>query len=61
MKPPNPWRLMPHEFFFGLFLVVTWMRLGFAVGFLGPDARAPDNPHSGFSSGSTTANGGRRA
>jgi len=38
MKPPNPWRLMPHEFFFGLFLVVTWMRLGFAVGFLGPDA-----------------------
>ena len=23
---------MPHEFFFGLFLVVTWMRLGLAVG-----------------------------
>jgi membrane-associated phospholipid phosphatase len=38
MKPPNPWRLLPHEFFFGLFLVVTWMRLGLAVGFLGPDA-----------------------
>jgi membrane-associated phospholipid phosphatase len=38
MKPPNQWRLLPHEFFFGLFLVITWMRLGFTVGFLGPDA-----------------------
>jgi hypothetical protein len=36
MKPPNPWRLLPHEVFFGLFLLITWMRLGFAVGFLGP-------------------------
>jgi membrane-associated phospholipid phosphatase len=38
MKPPNQWRLLPHEFFFGLFLLVTWMRLGRTVGFLGPDA-----------------------
>lgn len=27
------WSLLPHEIFFGLFLVVTWLRLGFAVGF----------------------------
>lgn len=38
MKPPSPWRLLPHEFFFGLFLLVTWMRLGCAAGFLRPDA-----------------------
>src|SRR5208283_2877171 len=38
MKALNPWRLLPHEIFFGLFLLVTWVRLGFAVGFLGPDA-----------------------
>jgi membrane-associated phospholipid phosphatase len=38
MNPTSQWRLLPHEFFFGLFLVVTWMRLGFAVGFFGPDA-----------------------
>jgi membrane-associated phospholipid phosphatase len=38
MKPPNQGRLLPHEFFFGLFLLVTWVRLGFAVGFLGRDA-----------------------
>jgi membrane-associated phospholipid phosphatase len=29
---------MPHELFFGLFLLVTWMRLCFKVGFLSPDA-----------------------
>jgi membrane-associated phospholipid phosphatase len=38
MKPPDPWRLLPHEFFFGLFLAVTWMRLGWAAGWLGGDA-----------------------
>jgi hypothetical protein len=38
MKPINQWRLLPHEIFFGLFLLVTWLRLGFAVGFLGGDA-----------------------
>ncbi len=38
MKPPEHWRLLPHEIFFGLFLVITWMRLGFTAGFLGGDA-----------------------
>jgi membrane-associated phospholipid phosphatase len=38
MKPNDRWRPMPHEIFFGLFLVVTWMRLGFAAGFTGGDA-----------------------
>jgi hypothetical protein len=38
MKPIDHWRLLPHEFFFGLFLLVTWMRLGLAAGFLGRDA-----------------------
>ncbi|HXJ58675.1 MAG TPA: phosphatase PAP2 family protein [Verrucomicrobiae bacterium] len=41
MKPPDSpdaWRPLPHEFFFGLFLFVTWMRLGFMTGFLGGDA-----------------------
>jgi len=38
MKPRDPWRLLPHELFFGLFLMVTWMRLGCAVGFLSRDA-----------------------
>jgi hypothetical protein len=38
MKPPDHGRLLPHELFFGLFLVVTWMRLGCAAGFLGRDA-----------------------
>ncbi len=31
-------RLLPHEIFFGLFLTVTWIRLGIALGFLGADA-----------------------
>jgi membrane-associated phospholipid phosphatase len=38
MKRHDPWSLLPHEVFFGLFLLVTWMRLGCAVGFLGGDA-----------------------
>lgn len=38
MKSSNHWRLLPHEIFFGLFLVVTWLRLGFAAGFFGADA-----------------------
>lgn len=38
MKPINQWRLLPHEIFFGLFLLITWLRLGFVVGFLGSDA-----------------------
>jgi membrane-associated phospholipid phosphatase len=38
MKPISHWRLLPHEIFFGLFLLVTWLRLGFAVGFFGSDA-----------------------
>jgi membrane-associated phospholipid phosphatase len=29
---------MPHEVFFGLFLLVTWVRLGFAAGFFSGDA-----------------------
>jgi hypothetical protein len=32
------WRPLPHEIFFGLFLIVTWIRLGFALGFLAADA-----------------------
>lgn len=36
--PTNPWRLLPHEIFFGLMLVVIWLRLVFAVGFLDGDA-----------------------
>ena len=38
MKPPDHGRLLPHELFFGFFLLATWMRLGCAVGFLGRDA-----------------------
>jgi membrane-associated phospholipid phosphatase len=38
MKRHDPWSLLPHEVFFGLFLLITWMRLGLAVGFLGGDA-----------------------
>jgi hypothetical protein len=34
MKPPDPWRPLPHELFFGLFLAVTWLRLFFVKGFL---------------------------
>jgi hypothetical protein len=38
MKPSDQWRLLPHEICFGLFLLATWMRLGFAAGFAGRDA-----------------------
>jgi membrane-associated phospholipid phosphatase len=38
MKPPDQLRLLPHELFFGSFLLITWMRLGFTVGFLSGDA-----------------------
>jgi hypothetical protein len=38
MKSNNVWKPLPHEIFFGLFLVVTWMRLGLTVGFFGGDA-----------------------
>ena len=38
MKAPDPPQLLPHEMFFGLFLVVTWLRLGLALGFFGTDA-----------------------
>ena len=38
MKPIDQWRLLPHEIFFGAFLVLTWLRLSLAEGFLGPDA-----------------------
>jgi membrane-associated phospholipid phosphatase len=38
MKPLKHWRPLPHEIFFGLFLLVTWLRLGFTLGFLGGDA-----------------------
>jgi membrane-associated phospholipid phosphatase len=34
----DPWRLLPHELFFGLFLVITWARLCATVGFAAPDA-----------------------
>ena len=30
--------LLPHELFFGLFLLITWTRLSFAEGILGPNA-----------------------
>jgi membrane-associated phospholipid phosphatase len=32
------WGLLPHEVFFGLFLLVTWVRLGLVVGWFGTDA-----------------------
>ena len=32
------WGLLPHEVFFGLFLLVTWVRLGVVVGWLSGDA-----------------------
>ncbi len=38
MKRIDHSSLLPHEVFFGLFLVVTWLRLGFAVGFVSGDA-----------------------
>lgn len=38
MKPISHWRPLPHEIFFGLFLVVTWLRLGTSVGFLSRSA-----------------------
>ena len=40
MKVINHWRPLPHEVFFGLFLLVTWLRLGTVLGFLGGDALA---------------------
>ena len=38
MRTHSPNRLLPHEVSFGAFLLVTWLRLGFIVGFLGEDA-----------------------
>lgn len=38
MKLLDSRRLLPHEIFFGLFLLVTWMRLGWGLGFFGGDA-----------------------
>src|ERR1051325_6267207 len=38
MKALKHWQPLPHEVFFGLFLIVTWMRLAIALGFLGEDA-----------------------
>lgn len=35
---PRGFALLPHELFFGLFLVITWTRLSFAEGILGPNA-----------------------
>ena len=35
MKPKGP---LPHELFFGLFMVITWVRLVFVTGFFGPNA-----------------------
>ena len=32
------WGLLPHEVFFGIFLLVTWVRLGVVVGWLSGDA-----------------------
>ena len=37
MKALEPWRLLPHELFFGLFLLITWARLGWVEGWLGGD------------------------
>jgi len=39
MKTSNQWRLLPHEIFFGLFLLITWIRLVFNVGFFDGDTR----------------------
>ena len=38
MKPIDPWRPLPHEIFFGLFLAVTWARLVSVEGFSGGDS-----------------------
>lgn len=38
MKSLNPCRLLPHEIFFGLFLLTMWLRLGIKVGFFDADA-----------------------
>jgi hypothetical protein len=38
MKTTHLWKPLPHEIFFGLFLMITWLRLGFAVGFSDGDA-----------------------
>jgi membrane-associated phospholipid phosphatase len=38
MKRFDHWQLLPHEIFFGCFLLITWVRLGWTLGFLGGDA-----------------------
>lgn len=38
MKRLSSHRLLPHELFFGLFLIVTWLRLAWHEGFFGGDA-----------------------
>src|SRR5271167_2208509 len=38
MKPLKPLHPLPHEIFFGLFLMATWVRLVFAIGFFNGDA-----------------------
>jgi len=38
MKPLLQWPVLPHEWIFGLFLVVTWLRLALVAGPLSPDA-----------------------
>lgn len=38
MNPPSQWPLLPHEWFFGAFLFVTWVRLVWVVGPLDRDA-----------------------
>lgn len=38
MKPINPRALLPHEILFGIFLVVTWLRLEAVVGAISKEA-----------------------
>jgi hypothetical protein len=38
MNPRKPFPVLPHELFFGAFLLLTWARLGFAEGFAGVHA-----------------------
>ena len=38
MKPLKPLHLLPHEIFFGLFLMATWVHLVFTTGFFSGDA-----------------------
>ncbi len=37
-EPAHYFSLLPHEIFFGLFLLITWIRLSFAEGIFGPSA-----------------------